>query len=45
MVRVSLSTLPVGIVILVAPPLMLPSVTLSGNTISKGAPVGATALN
>ena len=44
-VRVSLSTLPMGMLILVAPPSMLPFVILNGSTISKGAPVSATALN
>ena len=44
-VRVSLSTLPLGIVSVVASPLMVPLVTLSGRTMSKGAPDGATALN
>ena len=43
--RVSLSTLPAGIVSVVAPPLILPFVTLIGSTVAKGAPVGATALN
>ena len=40
-----LSRLPLGIVMLLAPPLMLPFITLSGSTISNGAPEGATALN
>ena len=44
-VKVSLSTLPIGIVTLVAPPFILPFVTVIGTTISNGAPVGATALN
>ena len=43
--KVSLSTLPTGIVMLVAPLAMLPFATLSGSTSSNGAPVGATALN
>ena len=44
-VKISLSTLPTGIVMFVVPPLMLPFVTVIGRTISKGAPVGTTALN
>ena len=44
-VRVSLSTLPKGILRLVAPPRTLPFLTRIGSTILSGAPVGATALN
>ena len=44
-VRSPLSVLPAAIVMVVAPPSMLPFVTVTGSTILKGAPVGAVALN
>ena len=44
-VREELSVLPLEIVMLLAPPLILPLVMVSGSTISKGAPVGTVALN
>ena len=44
-VTASLSTLPLEIVNVVASPLILPLVALTGNTIANGAPIEATALN
>ena len=44
-VTVPLSTAPTGILSVVAPPSMLPFVTLTGSVIVNGAPAGTVALN